>query len=96
MKNKNTILDPVTEALRRFDPSFVPVYVHQYDDQQQVDLVLAAWCLDCEVYATLWFQFAGLFEIVSFIWISNDSDGNDRYSVVLKTNRSHVQPAIAE
>ena len=96
MKKQNLILDPVVEALRRFDPSFVPVYVHQYDDQQQVDLVLAAWCLDREVYATLCLQFAGLFNIVSFIWIKKDDDGNDRYSVVLKADRLHVQPPISE
>jgi len=44
----------------------------------------------------LWFQFAGLFNIVSFIWIKKDDDGNDRYSVVLKADRLHVQPPISE
>jgi len=96
MKTQNPILDPVSEALKRFDPRFVPIYVHQYDDRMQVDLIVTTQCLDSDVYNTLRFQFIGLFRIVSFVWISKDSDGNDRYSVVLKADRLHVQPPISE
>lgn len=96
MASKAIILDPITEALRRFDPAFTPLNVKVYDSGLQIDLLLAAWCLDIEVYATLWFQFAGLFGIESFIWIKKDSDGNDRYSIVLKTDKSHVEPAISQ
>lgn len=96
MASKAIILDPITEALRRFNPAFAAVYIKQYDDQSKVDLIIAAWCLDIEVYSTLWFQFAGLFQIASFIWIKKDSDGNDRYSIVLKTDKSHVEPAISQ
>ena len=96
MKTQKLIVDPVSEALRRFDPAFAPVYIKQYDDQSQVDLIVAAWCSDLELYSTLWFQFAGLFQISSFIWIKKDSDENDQYSVVLKTDLLHVQPPINE
>lgn len=96
MKTKNVIIDPVSEALRRFDPAFAPVYIKQYDDKSQVDLIVAAWCSDLELYSTIWFQFAGLFQISSFIWIKKDSDKNDKYSLVLKTDLLHVQPPINE
>jgi len=92
MKTQKLIVDPVREALRRFDPAFTPIYIKQYDNQSQVDLVIVTWCSDLELYSTLWFQFAGLFQISSFIWIKKDDDGNDRYSVVLKADLLHVQP----
>jgi len=96
MKTNNVIIDQVSEALRRFDPAFAPVYIKQYDDQSQVDLIVTAWCSDLELYSTIWFQFAGLFQISSFIWIKKNSDGNDQYSVVLKADLLHVQPPISE
>ena len=90
MPNKKVILDPIDEALRRFDPCFVPVSVKRDFINNRLQLDLAAWCTDREVYSTLWFQFAGLARIVDFMWEKVDKDGNDRYSVELMPTEPRI------
>ena len=90
MPNKKIILDPIDEALRRFDPCFVPVRVERDFMNKRLTLMLAAWCTDRETYCTLWFQFAGLGRIVSFMWEKQDADGNDRYSVEIEISEPRI------